>query len=134
VTSLLTREITVLDPRTGETVGRVPIATPQQCDDALRRARAAAGAWARTPAAERAAALHAAAAAVRDAADELAALNTRETGKPPGDARGGVVSTPASARSSSTPSSVPSTGAAACTGPGTRRTSWSPARAGSSPS
>ena len=42
------------------------------------------------PAAERAAALHAAAAAVRDAADELAALNTRETGKPLGDARGGV--------------------------------------------
>jgi succinate-semialdehyde dehydrogenase/glutarate-semialdehyde dehydrogenase len=90
VTSLLTREITVLDPRTGETVGRVPIATSQQCDDALRRARGAADAWARIPAAERAAALHAAAAAVRDAADELAALNTRETGKPLGDARGGV--------------------------------------------
>ena len=35
MTSLLTREITVLDPRTGETVGRVPIATPQQCDDSL---------------------------------------------------------------------------------------------------
>jgi succinate-semialdehyde dehydrogenase / glutarate-semialdehyde dehydrogenase len=90
VTDVLTREITVLDPRSGEPVGRVPIARPQQCDEAVRRARAAAGTWARTPAAERAAALHAAAAAVREAADELAALNERETGKPLADARGGV--------------------------------------------
>ena len=37
---MLTREITVLDPRTGETVGRVPIATPQEGERALRRARA----------------------------------------------------------------------------------------------
>jgi acyl-CoA reductase-like NAD-dependent aldehyde dehydrogenase len=90
VTDVLSPEITVLDPRTGETVGRVPIATPQQCDEAVRRARAAAPAWARTPAAERGAALHAAAEAVGAAADELAALNERETGKPLGDARGGV--------------------------------------------
>jgi succinate-semialdehyde dehydrogenase / glutarate-semialdehyde dehydrogenase len=90
VTDVLTREITVLDPRTGETVGSVPIATPQQCDSALHKARAATDGWARTPAAERAAALHAAAAAVRAAADELAALNERETGKPLADARGGV--------------------------------------------
>ena len=75
MTDVLTREITVLDPRTGETVGRVPIATPQQCDAALRKVRAAADGWARTPAAERAAALHAAASAVCDAADELAASN-----------------------------------------------------------
>jgi acyl-CoA reductase-like NAD-dependent aldehyde dehydrogenase len=90
VTDVLIRDITVLDPRSGETVGRVPIATPQQCDQALHRARAAADGWARTPAAERAAALHAGAAAVRDAADELAALTERETGKPLADARGGV--------------------------------------------
>ena len=90
MTTDVLRDITVLDPRTGEPVGRVPIATPQQCDEALRRARAAAPGWARTPAAERAAAVHAAAAAVRDAADELAALNERETGKPLADARGGV--------------------------------------------
>jgi succinate-semialdehyde dehydrogenase/glutarate-semialdehyde dehydrogenase len=90
VTDVLSPEITVLDPRTGETVGRVPIASPQACEQALRRARAAADGWARTPAAERAAALHAGAAAVREAADELAALNERETGKPLGDARGGV--------------------------------------------
>jgi succinate-semialdehyde dehydrogenase/glutarate-semialdehyde dehydrogenase len=90
VTLLEKRGLTVLDPRTGETVGTVPIATDQQCDDAVRRARGAARAWARTPAAERAAALHAAAAAVRAAGDELAELNERETGKPLPDARGGV--------------------------------------------
>jgi acyl-CoA reductase-like NAD-dependent aldehyde dehydrogenase len=90
VTDVLTREITVLDPRTGETVGRVPIATPRQCDQALRRSRTAAEPWARIPAAERGAALHAAAADVRAAADELAALTERETGKPLADARGGV--------------------------------------------
>jgi acyl-CoA reductase-like NAD-dependent aldehyde dehydrogenase len=90
VTVLENRVLTVLDPRTGETVGTVPIATDQQCDDAVRRAQAAARAWARTPAAERAAALHAAAAAVRAAADELAELNERETGKLLADARGGV--------------------------------------------
>ncbi|HEY0578136.1 MAG TPA: aldehyde dehydrogenase family protein [Pseudonocardia sp.] len=90
MTVLENRVLTVLDPRTGETVGTVPIATDQQCDDAVRRARAAARAWARTPAAERAAALHAAAAAVRAAADELAELNERETGKLLADARGGV--------------------------------------------
>jgi acyl-CoA reductase-like NAD-dependent aldehyde dehydrogenase len=90
VTDVLTREITVLDPRTGETVGRVPIATPEACERALHRARAAADGWARTPAADRSAAVHAAAAAVHDAADDLAALNERETGKPRADARGGV--------------------------------------------
>ena len=90
MTDVLTREITVLDPRTGETVGRVPIATPPETERALRRARSAADGWTRTPAAERAAALHAAASAVRAAADELAALNERETGKPFDDARGGV--------------------------------------------
>lgn len=82
--------MTVRDPRTGQLVGRVPVATPRQCEDAVRRARAAAEGWARTPAAERATALHAAAAAVRAVADELAELNERETGKPRDDARGGV--------------------------------------------
>ncbi|WP_372497172.1 aldehyde dehydrogenase family protein [Pseudonocardia humida] len=84
------RELTVLDPRTGEVASRVPIASAQRCDEAVRNARGAARAWARTPAAERAAALHAAAAAVREAADELAGLNERETGKLRDDARGGV--------------------------------------------
>jgi len=90
VTVLENRELTVLDPRTGEVAGRVPIASPARCDEAVASARRAAPGWARTPAAERGAALRAAAAAVRAAADELAALNARETGKPVEDARGGV--------------------------------------------
>jgi succinate-semialdehyde dehydrogenase / glutarate-semialdehyde dehydrogenase len=90
VSLLENRELTVLDPRTDEVVGRVPIASPERCDEAVASARRAASGWARTPAAERGAALHAAAAAVRAAADELAALNARETGKSVDDARGGV--------------------------------------------
>lgn len=85
-----THELTIHDPRTGELVGRTPIATAAECDAAIGRARGAAASWARTPAAERAAALAAAADAVRAAADELAELNERETGKLRGDARGGV--------------------------------------------
>ncbi|OBI76808.1 succinate-semialdehyde dehydrogenase, partial [Mycobacterium sp. E740] len=82
--------MTVLDPRTGDTVSRVPITDPEACAQAVARARAAAPAWARTPAADRAAALTKAAAAVRAAATELAELNERETGKLRDDALGGV--------------------------------------------
>ncbi|HEX2286867.1 MAG TPA: aldehyde dehydrogenase family protein [Mycobacterium sp.] len=80
----------IVDPRTGDPVARIPIADPSTCDDAVARARAASTGWARTPAVERAAALTAAATAVRAAADELAELNERETGKLREDALGGV--------------------------------------------
>jgi succinate-semialdehyde dehydrogenase/glutarate-semialdehyde dehydrogenase len=83
-------DLTILDPRTGDVVGRLRNATDRQCSAAVAAARAAGPGWARTPAAERGAALHAAAGAVRAAADELAALTERETGKPFADARGGV--------------------------------------------
>ena len=85
-----TMELTVLDPRTGDTVSRVPIADASTCDDAIARARAASVAWAHTSAAERAAAVTAAAAAVRAGAEELAELNEQETGKLKEDALGGV--------------------------------------------
>jgi succinate-semialdehyde dehydrogenase / glutarate-semialdehyde dehydrogenase len=85
-----TSELTVLDPRTGDTVARVPTADSADCDAAVRRARGAQTAWSRTPAADRAAAVTAAADAVAAVADELAELNERETGKPHGDALGGV--------------------------------------------
>lgn len=90
MTAVLNRELIVQDPSTGETVGRTPITTDAECDAAVRRAGAAAPGWARTPAAERGAALHAAAAAVRDAAGALAELNRRETGKTLDDSLGGV--------------------------------------------
>lgn len=83
-------ELTVVDPRTGDMVSRIPITDPSACAEAVARARAAAPAWARTPAAERAAALTKAAAEVRAASGELAALNERETGKLRDDAAGGV--------------------------------------------
>ncbi|WNG90524.1 aldehyde dehydrogenase family protein [Mycobacterium sp. ITM-2016-00317] len=82
--------MTVLDPRSGEAVTRVSVSGPDECDAAVARAHSAFPAWARTPAAERGAALHAAADAVADAADELARCNERETGKPYDDALGGV--------------------------------------------
>jgi acyl-CoA reductase-like NAD-dependent aldehyde dehydrogenase len=83
-------DLTVLDPRTGDMVSRIPITEPAACAEAIARARAAFPGWARTPAADRAAALTEAAAAVRAAADELAELNERETGKLRDDALGGV--------------------------------------------
>lgn len=86
----MTKVISVLDPRTGDKVAQVPITEPSDCDDAVRRAADAGAAWARTAPAERAQAIAAAAADVRGAADELAELNERETGKLRDDARGGV--------------------------------------------
>ncbi|AKS36580.1 succinate-semialdehyde dehydrogenase [Mycolicibacterium goodii] len=82
--------MTIHDPRTGEPVGRTRIAGAAECRAAIERARGAAASWARTSAADRAAALTSAAAAVRAAAAELAELNERETGKLVADARGGV--------------------------------------------
>ena len=90
MTVLDAREITVYDPRSGELVGRLSGASPQRCAEAVAAARSAATDWSRTPAAERGSALHAAAEAVRAAADELAELTEQETGKPFADARGGV--------------------------------------------
>ncbi|MCV7159090.1 aldehyde dehydrogenase family protein [Mycolicibacterium brisbanense] len=82
--------MTIHDPRTGDLVGRVPIAGPAECGAAVERACAAAKRWSRMPATERASALHAAAESVRAAAEELAELNVRETGKLRQDALGGV--------------------------------------------
>jgi acyl-CoA reductase-like NAD-dependent aldehyde dehydrogenase len=90
MSSTVAELITVLDPRTGDVVTRMPITDPRACDDAVARAAKAAPGWARTDPAERAAALTAAAADVRAAADELAELNERETGKLRDDSRGGV--------------------------------------------
>src|SRR5215208_750736 len=82
--------IDVLEPATGERLGSIPAGSSQAADDAVRAARAALGPWARTPAAERAGRLKAAARRLRAHADELAALATREGGKPLADSLGGV--------------------------------------------
>lgn len=88
--STISNVIRVLNPRTGDIATQIPLAEPSACDDAVTRAAEAAAGWARTPPAERAAAVAAAAADVRATADQLAELNERETGKLRGDARGGV--------------------------------------------
>jgi acyl-CoA reductase-like NAD-dependent aldehyde dehydrogenase len=80
----------VRDPATGEVLGTIPAGSEEAADRAVRAARAAAGPWARTAPGERAAVLKAAAARVREHADELALLQTREGGKPLADSRGGV--------------------------------------------
>ncbi|MEW2357167.1 aldehyde dehydrogenase family protein [Spirillospora sp. NPDC029432] len=73
--------LTVVDPATGTVVGEVAGVGP---DAAARAAAAAARAfpgWAARPAADRAAALRAIAAGLRESTEELAALTTAETGK-----------------------------------------------------
>ena len=82
--------LTVLDPRTGDPIGEVPVATGPQVAAAVARAREAQRAWGWTAPAERGAAVKAAARSLREHLDELAELTERETGKPAGDARGGV--------------------------------------------
>jgi acyl-CoA reductase-like NAD-dependent aldehyde dehydrogenase len=84
------RTLDVLDPATGEVVGRIPAGSPEAADAAVRAARAAQPEWARTAPAERAAALKAGARRLREHAGELAELVVREGGKPPADALGGV--------------------------------------------
>jgi acyl-CoA reductase-like NAD-dependent aldehyde dehydrogenase len=89
-TTAATSRLDVLDPATGEVVGRIPTGSPAAADAAVRAARAAQPAWARTAPAERGALLKAAARRLRDHAGELAELQTREGGKPLGDSLGGV--------------------------------------------
>jgi acyl-CoA reductase-like NAD-dependent aldehyde dehydrogenase len=85
-----TRSITILDPADGSPVGELDLAGRAEVEAAVGAAVKAAPEWARTAPAERAAAVHAAADRVAEAADDLAQLTTREMGKPLADARGGV--------------------------------------------
>jgi acyl-CoA reductase-like NAD-dependent aldehyde dehydrogenase len=72
----------VLDPATGEVVGRVADRTADDVDAAVARVRAAQPAWAARPDAERIELLLRAADAVEAAAEPLAELLSREQGKP----------------------------------------------------
>ncbi|HEX2104243.1 MAG TPA: aldehyde dehydrogenase family protein [Solirubrobacteraceae bacterium] len=85
-----TGAIAVLDPATGEQIGTIPAGDPAAADAAARAARAAQPEWARRPAAERAELLKAAARRAREHVDELAALQTRENGRPLAESRAGV--------------------------------------------
>lgn len=83
--------ITIHDPRDSSLVGTLPAASEDQVAEACACAGAAFAVWSRTAPADRGAALSSAAAVLERHADELAALNERETGKPFDDARGGVL-------------------------------------------
>ena len=85
-----TRRLTVLNPADGTPVTRVAIASETDVAGAVRAARDAAPAWARTPAGARAAALHRAADALEAAAGELAGTMSAEMGKPVGGAEDSI--------------------------------------------
>lgn len=80
VTTANTRD--AIDPATGATFAAVPDCSRAQLDDAVAAARHAASAWAATPLAERQAVLGRIAGTLMVNKDELAALLTREQGKP----------------------------------------------------
>ena len=71
-----------LNPATGEVLARMRIDGPAEVDAAVERARQAQRRWAATPGAERARVLRRAVALLRERNDELALLETRDTGKP----------------------------------------------------
>ncbi len=80
-------ELVVTDPSSGETIGRLPCSDP---DLLVSTARAAHPGWERASPAARAAALRSGASRLRDRAEEIALLQSREGGKPLDDSRGGV--------------------------------------------
>jgi hypothetical protein len=105
---LTSREtIQIVSPVHGDTIGWLPIAMPDEVADSVRKARQAAGRWARTAASERAERLHAAAAELHKRAHELAVVNEK-------------VPWPGRRRSPSTPNSARSTAAGACSVSGQR--------------
>jgi succinate-semialdehyde dehydrogenase/glutarate-semialdehyde dehydrogenase len=84
------RILTVVNPVDGTPVTRMLIASNADVAAAVKAARDAAPAWARTAAGARGAALHAAASAVEDGIDELAEIMSAEMGKPVGGARDSI--------------------------------------------
>ncbi|MFC5380862.1 aldehyde dehydrogenase family protein [Aquipuribacter nitratireducens] len=78
------------DPATGDPTSTAPVGDDVTVAAAVAAARAAAPDWARTPAAERAAALARAADAVEAVAEQLAEDSRLDMGRPPALARDGV--------------------------------------------
>jgi acyl-CoA reductase-like NAD-dependent aldehyde dehydrogenase len=76
------RTLEIINPATGEVFARVPDASPKQLDDAVACARQAFAAWSACSIAERQALLKRAGEIIGAHAEELAAMLTREQGKP----------------------------------------------------
>jgi acyl-CoA reductase-like NAD-dependent aldehyde dehydrogenase len=75
------------NPADGRVFARVAVSSPTQVDAAVRAAARAQRSWSRRTARERGRYLSAIAAVIREHADEIAALETREMGKPMSQAR-----------------------------------------------
>jgi acyl-CoA reductase-like NAD-dependent aldehyde dehydrogenase len=82
--------VRVVEPATEEVMAELPQAGVEETDAAVARARDAFRAWRGVAPGERAALMRAVAAAVRDRAEELARLESRNVGKPISDSRGEV--------------------------------------------
>lgn len=80
------REVISYDPATGEEVGRAPLSTPEDVARAVARAREAQKAWAALSFRERASFVMRAREVVLAEMEEIAALVSRESGKPPAEA------------------------------------------------
>lgn len=72
----------VLDPATEEVIARVPDCTRELLDATVQAAQSAFDGWSRTPIEDRRARLEALGARIKEHADELALLLTREQGRP----------------------------------------------------
>ncbi|MFB6354185.1 MAG: aldehyde dehydrogenase [Halobacteriales archaeon] len=79
-----------IDPATGEPFATVPASTAADVDRAVEAARAAFPDWSTTPPTERARVLRRIADGLREHADDLAAVGTRDQGQPRSAARGAV--------------------------------------------
>jgi succinate-semialdehyde dehydrogenase/glutarate-semialdehyde dehydrogenase len=79
--------VAVLNPATNEELGRLPVASEQDIDDAIAAADQAFRGWSAKSAWERAAVLQRAAALVEERRDRLAGILTLENGKPLADAQ-----------------------------------------------
>ncbi len=77
-----TESFAVINPATEDVLAEVARGTPQDAEAAVRAAKAAFPEWRRTPANQRAEALHRVAAEMRSHHDELVRLLTQEEGKP----------------------------------------------------
>lgn len=78
----------VSSPVTGESVGAIPVASPQDVERALAAAALGLATWSRVPAWERAAVLRRASELIRQRVDAIALTISTETGKPLAEARG----------------------------------------------
>ncbi len=78
----------VIDPATGETIGKLPHATPDDLDRALDCAEKGFREWRDTSADKRAAILNKAAGLIKERAGDIAQALTREQGKPLAEAKG----------------------------------------------